>query len=277
MQTTESVRKACAYIASRADQPLTLAAVAAYVHTSPYHFQRLFTRVVGLSPRAYQEALRAGRFRGRLRAGVPVAGALYDAGYGSTSRVYEGRPTGRGMTPATYRRGGAGVTIGYAIVASPLGRLLVAGTARGICAVKLGDRDDVLLQELRAEFPAASIERDRSAMADWVAAILRHIAGRQPHIDLPIDVRATAFQWKVWRYLQDIPYGETRAYSEVASDLGLPRATRAVARACATNPVCLVVPCHRVVQKDGRLAGFRWGLDRKEKLLKREKSRRERK
>jgi O-6-methylguanine DNA methyltransferase len=129
------------------------------------------------------------------------------------------------------------------------------------------------VRELRAEFPAAAIERDRSAMAEWVGAILRHIAGRQPHIDLPLDVRATAFQWKVWRYLQDIPYGETRAYSEVASDLGVPRATRAVARACATNPVCLVVPCHRVVQKDGRLAGFRWGVERKQKLLKREKSR----
>ena len=272
MQTTESVRRACAFIATHADVPLTLAAVAAHVNSSPYHFQRIFTRMVGLSPRAYQAALRAGRFRGRLREGAPVAGALYEAGYGSTSRVYEGRPTGRGMTPAVYRRGGAGITVAYRVVASPLGRLLVAGTSRGICAVTLGDRDESLVRDLRDEFPAATIERDRSAMADWVQAILEHIAGRQPHLDLPLDVRATAFQWKVWRYLQEIPYGETRAYSQVASDLGRPRATRAVARACATNPVCLVIPCHRVVQKDGSLAGYRWGLERKQKLLTREKS-----
>lgn len=270
MQTTESVRKACEYIASHADQRLTLSAIAAQVKASPYHFQRQFTRVVGLSPRAYQDALRAGHFRGRLRAGMPVAGALYEAGYGSTSRVYERRPTGHGITPAAYRRGGAGMTIAYAVVASPLGRLLVAGTSRGVCAVKLGEADDALVRDLGREFPAASIERDRSALADWVAAILGHLAGRQPHLDLPLDVRATAFQWKVWQCLQDIPYGETRSYGEVAGQLGMPRAVRAVARACATNPVCLVIPCHRVVQKDGSLAGYRWGIERKQALLARE-------
>lgn len=270
--TTEHVRKACAFIASHVDRPIGLAAVAAHVNVSRYHFQRLFTRAVGLSPRAYQDALRAGRFRGRLRAGEPVAGALYDAGYGSTSRVYERRPTGRGITPAAYRKGGAGRTIGYAIVASPLGRLLVAGTERGVCSVKLGDRDAELVEDLHREFPAAQIRRDRSAMGEWVAAILRHLAGRQPHLELPLDIRATAFQWKVWRYLQEIPYGETRTYGGIAGDIGQPTAVRAVARACATNPVCLVVPCHRVVQKDGTLAGYRWGVARKRTLLTREKS-----
>lgn len=273
MPTTDTVQKACDFIASRADEPISLASIAAHVNASPYHFQRLFTRVVGVSPRAYQDALRARRFRGRLRAGAPVAGALYDAGYGSPSRVYERHPTGRGMTPAVYRKGGAGERVAYAIVPSPMGRLLVAGTARGVCSVKLGDRDAPLLRELREEFPAAAIERDRSAMGEWVTAILQHIAGRQPHLALPLDVRATAFQWKVWRYLQDIPYGETRAYSEVARDLGMPRATRAVAHACAANPVCLVIPCHRIVQKDGSLAGYRWGIERKRRLLTREKSR----
>jgi AraC family transcriptional regulator of adaptative response/methylated-DNA-[protein]-cysteine methyltransferase len=266
----DHVRKACAFIEHHADQPITLATLAAHVRASPFHLQRTFTRVVGISPRAYQDALRAGRFRQGLRAGSGVTGALYDAGYGSSSRVYERLPTGRGMTPAVYRKGGPGVEVAYAIVGSPLGRLLVAGTSRGVCAVKLGDRDDRLEAELRREYPAAMVARDRSAMSKWVSAILAHLAGRQPHLDLPLDVRATAFQWKVWRYLQAIPYGDTRAYSEVARGIGKSTATRAVARACATNPVCLLIPCHRVVQKDGGLAGYRWGVERKRKLLQRE-------
>jgi AraC family transcriptional regulator of adaptative response/methylated-DNA-[protein]-cysteine methyltransferase len=269
----DHVRKACSFIEQHADQPITLATLAAHVRTSPFHLQRTFTRAVGISPRAYQDALKAGRFRRGLRAGAPVTGALYEAGYGSTSRVYERLPTGRGMTPAVYRKGGAGVQIAFTIVSSPLGRLLVAGTARGICAVKLGDPDERLEAELRSEYPAAVISRDRAAMAGWVSPILAHLAGRQPHLALPLDVRATAFQWKVWRYLQSIPYGETRAYSQVARDIGAPAAVRAVARACATNPVCLVIPCHRVVQKDGGLAGYRWGIERKQKLLRRERRR----
>jgi AraC family transcriptional regulator of adaptative response/methylated-DNA-[protein]-cysteine methyltransferase len=266
----EHVRQACSYIQRHADKPITLATLAAHVRSSPFHLQRTFTRIVGISPRAYQDALKAGRFRRGLRAGDPVTGAIYDAGYGSSSRVYERQPTGRGMTPAVYRKGGAGEQLAFTIVGSPLGRLLVAGTTRGVCAVKLGDADGRLEGELRREYPAAAITRDRSAMSEWVSAILAHLAGRQPHLDLPLDVRATAFQWKVWRYLQAIPYGETRAYSRVARDLGSPAAVRAVARACATNPVCLLIPCHRVVQKDGGLAGYRWGVDRKQRLLERE-------
>ncbi len=266
------VRRACALIEAHVDEPVTLARIAAHVHISVFHLQRTFTRLVGISPRAYQEALRAARFRRALRDGVPVAAATYGAGYGSSSRVYEGRPTGRGMTPATYRRGGAGAEVVYTTTASPLGRLLVAGTSKGICAVKLGDRDKTLETELRREFAGARMRRDRSACAGWVGALVAHLEDRLPHLDLPVDVRATAFQWKVWRHLQSIPYGTTRSYSEVARAIGSPSAVRAVARACATNQVFLVIPCHRVVQKDGGLAGFRWGVARKRALIDRERA-----
>ncbi|HLG57203.1 MAG TPA: methylated-DNA--[protein]-cysteine S-methyltransferase [Vicinamibacterales bacterium] len=267
----DQIRKACAYIERNADASITLARLARHVNASPYHLQRTFTRIVGISPREYQDALRAGRFRRGLRAGAPVTGAIYDAGYGSSSRVYERLPTGRGMTPAVYKRGARGVDVSYAIADSPLGRLLVAATPKGICSVKLGDRDNALEDDLRREYPAASISRDRSDLTRWVKAILTYLNGRRPHLDLPLDIQATAFQWKVWRYLQSIPYGETRAYSQVASDIGAPAAVRAVARACATNPVCLVIPCHRVVGKDGSLTGYRWGVERKEALLEGEK------
>lgn len=267
----DQIRRACAFIERHAETPMTLARIAAHVDASPYHFQRTFTRIVGISPRAYQDALRAKRFRRGLRDGVPVAGATYEAGYGSSSRVYERLPTGRGMTPAVYKRGAQGVDVRYAVADSPLGRLLVAATPRGICSVKLGDSDEALTDDLRREYPAASISPDRSDLVGWVKAILGYLGGRRPHFDLPLDVQATAFQWKVWRYLQSIPYGETRAYGEVARAIGAPRAVRAVARACATNPVCLVVPCHRVVQKDGGLAGYRWGIERKRTLIAAEK------
>lgn len=267
----DQVRKACAFIQQHADAPITLARIARHVNASPYHFQRVFTRLVGISPRAYQDALRAGRFRRGLRNGEPVTGALYDAGYGSSSRVYERRPTGRGMTPAVYKRGARGVDVSYAIADSPLGRLLVAATPKGICSVKLGDKDEVLEKELRHEYPAASIRPNRTDLARWVASILTYLNGRRPHLDLPLDIQATAFQWTVWRYLQSIPYGETRAYSQVARGIGKPSAVRAVARACATNPVCLVIPCHRVVGKDGSLTGYRWGVERKRTLLEKEK------
>jgi AraC family transcriptional regulator of adaptative response/methylated-DNA-[protein]-cysteine methyltransferase len=267
----DQVRKACAFIEQHADASITLARLARHVNASPFHFQRVFTRIVGISPRAYQDALRAGRFRQGLRKGVPVTGAIYDAGYGSSSRVYERLPTGRGMTPAVYKRGAQGVEVTYAIADSPLGRLLVAATPTGICSVKLGDKDDVLERDLQREYPAAVISPNRTDLARWVKSILTYLNGRRPHLDLPLDIQATAFQWKVWRYLQSIPYGETRAYSQVARDIGSPAAVRAVARACATNPVCLVIPCHRVVGKNGSLTGYRWGVDRKRTLLNREK------
>jgi AraC family transcriptional regulator of adaptative response/methylated-DNA-[protein]-cysteine methyltransferase len=267
----DHVRKAADFIAAHADESLTLGALASHVGTSPFHLQRTFSRLLGISPRAYQDALRARRFRGDLRSGKPLSAAIYDAGYGSSSRVYEQRPTGRGLTPAEYRRGAAGTSISFTVVDSSLGRLLVAGTDKGLCSVKLGDGDEELEQDLRTEYPAARIQRERGVFAQWVRTLVAHLDGRSPRLDLPVDVKATAFQWKVWRYLQSIPYGQTRAYSDVANAIGAPRAVRAVARACATNHVCLVIPCHRVVQKDGGLGGYRWGIERKRKLLQKEK------
>jgi AraC family transcriptional regulator of adaptative response/methylated-DNA-[protein]-cysteine methyltransferase len=264
------VRKACAYLGAHAGSRVTLERLARHVGASPFHLQRVFTRLVGLSPRRYQDALRAASFRDELRSGLPLSGAVYQAGYGSISRVYEYKPTGRGMTPATYRRGGQGAELSFTIVDSPLGRLLVAGTSQGICSVKLGDRDAALERDLRSEYPAARIARDQSAFSSWVGTLVAHLNGDAPHLDLPIDVRATAFQWTVWRHLQSIPYGQTRSYSQVAYEIGAPSSVRAVARACATNPVCLVIPCHRVVQKGGGLGGYRWGIDRKRRLLQRE-------
>lgn len=264
------VRAACAFIAGRATRSISLAELASHVGASPFHFQRTFSKLVGLSPRAYQQALRARTFRSSLRGGAAPLDAALDAGYGSTSRVYGQKPTG-GMTPAAYRRGGRGQTVTYTTVESPLGRLLVAGTARGVCAVKLADTDESLVADLRREYPDASIAGDARALQPWVRVLQALAAGHVPSRDLPLDVRATAFQWKVWRALQAIPVGEVRAYSEVARAIGRPTAVRAVAGACASNPVCLAVPCHRVVGKDGSLTGYRWGVERKRALLARER------
>lgn len=263
------IQAACGYLAAHADRSITLAELAAEVGGSPFHLHRTFTSLVGVTPRAYQDALRAHRFRRDLREGAPVAGALYDAGYGSVSRVYERSPTGRGMTPAVYRRGGPGVDVQYVTVRTPLGRLLIAATPRGVCAVTLGDGVRALVENLRREYPRARVSKGHPALAGWARAIVRQLDHPAP-LDLPLDVRATAFQWKVWRALQAIPAGETRTYSEVARSIGQPSAARAVARACATNPVCLVVPCHRVVQTGGGLGGYRWGVRRKRALLAKE-------
>jgi AraC family transcriptional regulator of adaptative response/methylated-DNA-[protein]-cysteine methyltransferase len=240
---------------------------------SPHHLQRRFKAIVGLSPREFQAAVRAGKLRSSLRDGRDVTTAIYEAGYGSPSRVYEASPTGKGMPPSRYRRGGAGMTIGYSTVSSPLGQVLVAATAEGVCAVKLGDSDAALVRDLRREYPSARIAANQQTRTDWVKAIVQHLRGQVPSLDLPIDVQATAFQWKVWRALQRIPYGETRAYADVARAIGQPTAARAVARACATNPVCLVVPCHRVVPTTGGTGGYRWGTVRKARLLASERRR----
>jgi AraC family transcriptional regulator of adaptative response/methylated-DNA-[protein]-cysteine methyltransferase len=263
----EAVRRASAYLATHADETVTLGHLARIASMSPHHLQRRFKAIVGLSPREFQSAVRAGRLRASLRDGRDVTTAIYEAGYGSPSRVYEAAPTGKGMSPSSYRRGGAGMRIGYSTLASPVGTVLVAATGNGVCSVKIGGSAAALEQELRREYPAAEIEPDPKRRSEWVKAIAGHLRGETPSLDLPIDVRATAFQWKVWRALQQIPYGETRAYADVARGIGKPRAVRAVARACATNPVALVVPCHRVVPTDGSVGGYRWGSDRKERLL----------
>jgi AraC family transcriptional regulator of adaptative response/methylated-DNA-[protein]-cysteine methyltransferase len=233
---------------------------------------RAFKRVLGITPRQYVDARRVTRFKQELRRRKQVSPALYEAGYGSTSRVYERTHAKLGMTPATYARGGAGVEIVFATVATSLGRLLVAATERGVCRVMLGDTVATLEADLRREFDAARVHHDKSGKLEgFVDAILSYLEGREPHLDLPLDIRATAFQRRVWQELQRIPFGETRTYTEVAAAVGDPNARRAVARACATNPVALVIPCHRVVREDGSLGGYRWGVERKEALLERER------
>jgi AraC family transcriptional regulator of adaptative response/methylated-DNA-[protein]-cysteine methyltransferase len=270
----DAIRRATTYLMAHVDEPVSLATLARVSGLSAFHLQRRFKQALGVSPREYQAACRADRFRHELRAGRDVAAATYEAGYGSPSRVYEASPTGRGMSPATYRRGGAGATIGFVTVRVPLGWLLVASTTAGICAVKLGDDAAVLEAELRREFPQATIDADTSVKPHWVKSIVDGLAGAGREIDLPLDVRGTAFQWRVWRALQQIAPGDTRTYSEVARAIGQPAAVRAVARACATNPVCLVIPCHRVIAKDGGLGGYRWGVSRKARLISGEKNKR---
>jgi AraC family transcriptional regulator of adaptative response/methylated-DNA-[protein]-cysteine methyltransferase len=266
------VRTVCRRIEAAADARLSLAVLGAEVGWGPHHLQRTFKRIVGVSPRQYADALRLRSLRARLRKGDPVTTAIYDAGYGSSSRVYERAPDRLGMTPATYRRGGRGMRLGYAIAPSSLGRLMVAATERGVSAVRLGDTDAELLASLRAEFPAASVSRDEAGVGAWLKAVLQRIQGGPPHPDLPLDIRGTAFQQQVWDALRAIPFGEVRTYGEIARTVGRPRAPRAVARACATNPVAVVIPCHRVVPGRGGTGGYRWGADRKRELLEREKA-----
>jgi AraC family transcriptional regulator of adaptative response/methylated-DNA-[protein]-cysteine methyltransferase len=263
----EAVRRVSAYLASHADATVTLRQLARIASMSPHHLQRRFKAMVGVSPREYQSAMRANRLRASLRDGRDVTSAIYEAGYGSPSRVYESAPTGKGMSLSRYRRRGAGMQIAYAIVPSPIGRVLIAATAEGVCAVKIGGSDAAMIRDLQQEYAAAEISAEAQPPREWVRAIADHLRGQQPSLDLPIDVTATAFQWKVWRALQRIPAGETRAYSEVARSIGQPRAVRAVANACANNPVCLVVPCHRVVPAAGGVGKYRWGANRKRKLL----------
>jgi AraC family transcriptional regulator of adaptative response/methylated-DNA-[protein]-cysteine methyltransferase len=272
----EAVRRASAYLATHADRTITLAYLARVAAMSPHHLQRRFKAIVGLSPREFQAAVRADRLRTSLRDGRDVTSAIYEAGYGSPSRVYEAPPTGKGMSPSSYRRGGAGIRIEYATIASPIGRVLVATTEHGVCAVKIGDSDTALVDDLKGEYPAAEIRAARHARPEWVEAIAHHLRDGSTPLDLPIDVQATAFQWKVWRALQRIPAGETRAYADVARSIGRPTAARAVAHACATNPVALVVPCHRVVPSAGGVGGYRWGGERKKKLLAAEAARADR-
>jgi AraC family transcriptional regulator of adaptative response/methylated-DNA-[protein]-cysteine methyltransferase len=268
-----AIRRATRYLRDHADTTVSLAALARVAGLSAFHLQRQFKSALGLSPRQYQAACRASRFRRELRAGRDVTTAMYEAGYGSPSRLYEGAPTGRGMSPAAYRLGGEGLTIGFVVERCALGWLLVAATAKGVCAVKLADSPEALEDELRREFPRARIVSRTLVQPGWVRAVLRGITGSPGAIDLPLDIRGTAFQWRVWRALQQIPAGDTRSYSDIARQIGQPSAVRAVAGACARNPVCLVIPCHRVVGKDGSAGGYRWGSARKADLLSREKKR----
>lgn len=267
------VRRVCALIAAHADATPSLAWLSAEVGVSAGHLQRQFKAVIGVSPKQYTDGVKLERAKALLREGEPVASALYGAGYGSSSRLYEQASARLGMTPASYGKGGRGARIAYTIVRDPvLDHLLVAATGRGLCLVAMGDGEAVLEAELRAEYPAAEIGRDDAALAGWARAVAALADGAVPHEALPADVRATAFQRLVWDRLQAIPGGITRTYGEVAADIGFPKAVRAVGRACARNPLALVVPCHRVVGADGTLHGYRWGTCRKKALLARERS-----
>lgn len=285
----EAVARVCRLIDSRIandsaepfeGERLTLSALSVAAGMSPYQLDRAFRRTMGITPRQYADSQRMCRLKSKLKKGDDVTTALYEAGFGSSSRLYERAPSQLGMTPAEYGRGGQGMSLRYTIVDSPLGRLLVAATGRGVSALYLSDSDAELTAALQKEYPRAELLPDARGRSDpgqlppqlqrWVTEILKHLRGREPHLDLPTDVRATAFQRRVWEELRKIPYGATRSYSEVAHSIGKPSAVRAVARACATNPVAVVVPCHRVVGKDGKLTGYRWGTDRKRELLKKE-------
>jgi AraC family transcriptional regulator of adaptative response/methylated-DNA-[protein]-cysteine methyltransferase len=263
----EAVRRACAYLEAHFEENPTLADLSAVVGLSPHHLQRVFKAATGLSPKQYASRLRAARFKAEVQMGESVASATYGAGYGSSSRLYETAGAHLGMTPGAYRRGGRGMRIRFTLAGSPFGRLLIAATGRGICSVTLGDEDAALEAGLRREYPSAEIERDDEGLRDWLAAVLPRLDGPAPARDLPLDLQATSFQWRVWRALQEIPYGETRSYGEIAAALGRPKAVRAVAQACAGNRVALVVPCHRVIRGDGTPGGYRWGAERKQRIL----------
>ena len=251
-------------------KPLTLDTLGKQFHISPSHLQRSFKQEMGISPRQYTDACRIEKFKDRLRKGVEITQAIYESGYGSSSRLYEKSDDYLGMTPTDFRNGGQGVEIHYSIVASPLGNLLVAATFRGICAVHLGETPDELQGTLHKLFPKAEFYQNDEALSDWVKAIVDYLEGCQPNLDLPLDIQATAFQKRVWEELKYIPYGETRSYQEIANAIDHPKAVRAVANAIGKNPTALIIPCHRVVRSDGNLGGYRWGIHRKDAILKME-------
>jgi AraC family transcriptional regulator of adaptative response/methylated-DNA-[protein]-cysteine methyltransferase len=268
---SEKIRNLCRHIQLHCDEPLSLDDLAGLVQWSASHLQRRFLAAVGVSPKQYAEACRMRKLKRGLRTSKDVTEAIYDAGYGSSSRVYERTGKELGMTPKQYRLSGKGVHISYASAESPLGRMMIGATDRGLCFLQFGDSEAALLNQLRTEYAEASIEpmeEPHDAEFDrWMESLQAYLAGQKTIIELPLDVRSTAFQTKVWRYLQTIPYGEVQSYGEVAAGIGQPRAARAVGHACATNRVALVIPCHRVIRGGGDLGGYRWGLPRKRALM----------
>jgi AraC family transcriptional regulator of adaptative response/methylated-DNA-[protein]-cysteine methyltransferase len=266
------------HIADLGDERITLELLGEESGLSPYHLQRKFKELLGLTPAQYIRARKSERLKGELKRGETVSRATFGAGYGSSSRVYGDSDKRLGMTPATYRRGGAGAHIDYVIATTSLGTLLVAATDRGVCAVTLGDDAKTLEAALEREYPAAIRKRvatPSSSLGMWVGEIVEAVDSDRVRLDIPFDIQASAFQWKVWRELQKIPFGETRSYGEIAEAIGSPKAVRAVASACANNRAAVVIPCHRVVRQSGALGGYRWGLERKRLLLEKERATRE--
>jgi AraC family transcriptional regulator of adaptative response/methylated-DNA-[protein]-cysteine methyltransferase len=269
--TVALIGSLCEFIRSNPDGSPTLAVLGGQAGMSPAHLQRLFKRVVGISPRQFADACRLNRLKNGLKKGESVTTAMFAAGYGSSSRLYEKAAEQIGMTPGRYRKGGIQTTIRYTTSACSLGRVILAATEKGVCAISLGNTDAELTAFLDSEFPNSTRQRDDDGLSKWLAELLQRVHGDAPHVELPLDIQATAFQRRVLKELENIPRGETRTYREVAEAIGKPTAVRAVARACATNPVSVVIPCHRVIGSDGGLRGYRWGLDRKKKLLANEK------
>ena len=269
---SDAVKAICRFIEQHLDEPLTLDRLGKEFHQSPFHLQRRFKTVLGITPREYADTCRLRLLKRNLQAGESVTRAMYDAGYGSSSRLYEKTASQLGMTPDKYRRGAIAAAIRYTCADSPLGRMLIAATERGICSIQFGRSDGELMAGLKREFPFAARKADESGLQSWASALLRHMRGKDSDSSLPLDIRATAFQRRVWTYLQSIPFGARQSYSQVAEAIGRPSATRAVARACATNPVAVAIPCHRVVRQDGGMGGYRWGIERKRTLLEMEQT-----
>ena len=270
--STELIQSTCRYVEANLDEKLTLENLSRQAGLSLFHFQRTFKRILGISPRQYVEARRLEKVKRSLTSGETVTDSLYNAGFTSKSRLYEKTRPQLGVSPGIFRRGGEGLRIDYTIVDSRIGRVLLAATERGACAVCMGASDEAVEAALREDYYAADIHRDDAGMKKWTDALRSYFDGHEIPRDLPLDVQATAFQWKVWKEIQSIPYGQTATYSNIAKSLGAPQATRAVARACATNPVAIVIPCHRVIGKDGSLRGYAWGVKRKKTLLSLEKA-----
>lgn len=266
----DAIRAICRFIDGHLDEPMTLTRLGREFHQSPFHLQRRFKAVLGITPREYADSCRLRMLKRSLQAGDSVTRAMYDAGYGSSSRLYERTASQLGMTPDKYRRGAIAATIRYTCADSPLGRMLIAATEKGVCSIQFARSDAELLEGLKREFPFAIRKQDDGGLASWADALLCQMQGRGLDSSLPLDIRATAFQRRVWTYLRSIPFGQTKSYSQVAKAIGHPRACRAVARACATNPVAVAIPCHRVVGKDGSSGGYRWGIERKKVLLQME-------
>src|SRR6202140_3593940 len=257
----------CRFIEQDPEEPLPLGRLGKEFRQSPFQLQRRFKAVLGITPREYADSCRLRMLKRNLQAGDSVTRAMYDAGYGSSSRLYERTASQLGMTPDKYRRGAIAAAIRYTCADSPLGRMLIAATERGICAIQFARSDGELIEGLKREFPFATRKSDQAGLQSWVDSLLKHIRGKALDSSLPLDIRATAFQRRVWTYLHSIPFGATRSYSQVAQAIGQPSACRAVARACATNPVAVAIPCHRVVREDGSMGGYRWGIERKKALL----------
>jgi AraC family transcriptional regulator of adaptative response/methylated-DNA-[protein]-cysteine methyltransferase len=264
---SDAVRAICRYIEQHLDEPVTLGRLGKAFRQSPFHLQRRFKAVLGITPREYADSCRMRQLKRNLQSGENVTRAMYDAGYGSSSRLYEKTASQLGMTPDTYRRGAIAANIRYACSDSPLGRMLIAATERGVCSIQFARSDAELIEGLKREFPFAVRKPDEGGLQVWVDALLSRMTGKELNSTLPLDIRATAFQRRVWTYLQTIPFGATRSYRDVAKAIGQPSASRAVARACATNPVAVAIPCHRVVRRDGSASGYRWGVERKKTLL----------